>query len=142
MKKLVIYFLALVMLLPICGCGVEESYLPVDFQPVKCACKIKPDKITNLVMYSEGEWLKYFNPAGSSVDFGSKFLISVCAPSTDVRTTVQIVEILNKDQSMYVKYTIEKGEKMTSTMVPHATVAVDRGYAGCDIAFFDVTGMR
>ena len=101
MKKLVIYFLALVMLLPICGCGVEESYLPVDFQPVQCACKIKPDKITNLVMYSEGEWLKYFNPAGSSVDFGSRFLISVCAPSTDVRTTVQIVEILNKESRGY-----------------------------------------
>lgn len=142
MKKLILYIFALFLLLPVGGCGVEESYLPVEFEAVNCESVFKPSRVTPLVMYSMAEWLKYFNPAGVSVDFDSRFLVSVCCPATDVKTYVKIIEVLNKEQSLYVKYTIEKEDKMTSAMLPHATVAIDRGYAGCDIGFFDVTGME
>ena len=141
MKKQILYIFGLLIMLLSGGCGMEENYLPVGFEAVNCTCKLTPEKVTPLVMFSEAEWLQKFNPAGASVDFGKKFLISVCGPSTDVMTCIKIKEILNKEQSLYVKYVIEKGEKISYKMLPHATVAVDRGYMGCDIGFFDITGM-
>lgn len=142
MKKIFGYLIAVLLMLGITACESEDNYMTVPFEEVKCACVLKPDKLTPVVVYDQARFDELFRGAGKSVDFGSQFVISVCGPSTEKRTVIKIVEIQNKEQNLYVKYTIETGEDLSYKMLPHSTVAVDRGYQDCVVAFYDVTGMK
>jgi hypothetical protein len=71
------------------------------------------------------------------------FIIMICAPKRELNKEIRITEVMNKDASMYVKYTVKSVSGSQSTLqdagCPHSTVAVSRAYAGCDVSFFDVT---
>ena len=142
MKKAFGYIVAVIMMLGLVACEAEENYISVPFEEINCACVLKPDKLTPVVVYDKARFEELFRGAGPSVDFGSQFVIAVCGPSTEKRTVIKIVEIQNKEQNLYVKYTIETGEDLSYKILPHSTVAVDRGYKDCVVAFYDVTGMK
>ena len=143
MKRFIINAIAICLCaLGIVQCGMEQRYFDVPFVEVNGTCLVKPGKLTPKVIYDAGEFSRLYTGVTSSVNMGSNFIVAVCAPETSVRTDIKIVKVLNKEQSLYVKYTVEKKEKIQGTMLPHATVAISREYEGCDISFFDVTGME
>lgn len=151
MHKLRYIFLGLAAALALAfvSCEVEGEYLPVEFHVHRaCAMKNPPEKVVNRVMYSEQEFNSYFTytVAGSQdidpVDFGSGFVVAVCAESSSQRRSIEITEVLSKDMVLYVKYRIVDHGKISYKMAPCVVASVSRDYGGYDISFHDVTGME
>ncbi len=130
------------------SCEVEDEYSPVEFHVHKaCAMRNPPDKVTKTVIYTENDFNSKFvytvagKPDIKPVDFGSSFVVAVCAESSNVRRDIEITEVLTKDSVLYVKYKINTYDKISYKMAPCVVASISRDYAGYDVAFYDVTGM-
>lgn len=131
------------------SCEVEDEYSPVEFHVLKaCAMKNQPEKVTKTVIYTETDFNSSFiyTVAGQTdinpVDFGSSFVVAVCAEPSNIRRSIEITEVLTKDSVLYVKYKISSYEKISFKMAPCVVASISREYAGYDVAFYDVTGME
>ena len=125
------------------SCALEVQYDQVPFEEIHGTCNLNPTKVTPGVIYSKSELDRTYANLSPAVDMSENFIIMICAPKGEEHTEIRIMEVLNKDASMYVKYTMKSagGSQAGSPEAgcPHSTAAVSRAYAGCDVAFYDVT---
>ena len=144
MRKIIFgTIITLLMAFAATSCALEVQYDQVPFEEIHGTCNLNPTKVTPGVIYSKSELDRTYANLSPAVDMSENFIIMICAPKGGERTEIRIMEVLNKDASMYVKYTMKSagGSQAGSPEAgcPHSTVAVSRAYAGCDVAFYDVT---
>ena len=132
--------MAMLMAVATTSCGIEVQYEQVPFEEIRGTCTLNPSKVTPNVIYSKAEFDKIYTNVSPQVDMASNIVIMVCAPKSAQGTQIKITEVLNKEASMYVKYTVNSVDGSQEAGCPHATVAVSRAYAGYDISFFEVSG--
>lgn len=89
------------------------------------------------VITSWEEFEKYFGMAAvmgkngqpTEIDFNKDFVISISLAPTDIDTRLSIVSLTKAASSHIVmKYTIERGEKMSYAMQPLVLLIVDKKY--------------
>ena len=135
--------MTLLMAFTATSCALEVQYDQVPFEEIHGNCNLNPSKVTPGVIYSKSELDRTYTNMSPAVDMSENFIIMICAPKNGQNTEIRITEVLNKDASMYVKYTMKSvgGSQSGSQEAgcPHSTVAVSRAYAGYDVAFYDVT---
>ena len=144
MRKIIFgAIMALLMAFAASSCALEVQYDQVPFEEIYGTCNLNPSKVTQGVIYSKSELDRTYIDLTPAVDMSENFIIMICAPKGEEHTEIRIMEVLNKDASMYVKYTMKSagGSQAGSPEAgcPHSTAAVSRAYAGCDVAFYDVT---
>ena len=88
------------------SCGIEVQYEQVPFEEIRGTCTLNPSKVTPNVIYSRAEFDKIYTNVSPQVDMASNMIIMVCAPKSAQGTQIKITEVLNKEESMYVKYTV------------------------------------
>ena len=144
MRKIIFgTIMTLLMALAATSCALEVQYDQVPFEEIHGTCTLNPSKVTPGVIYSKSELDRTYTNLSPAVDMSENFIIMICAPKGEQSKEVRIIEVMSKDASMCVKYTISSVSGSQGTPqdagCPHATVAVSRAYAGSDIAFFDVS---
>ena len=144
MRKIIFgTIITLLMAFAATSCALEVQYDQVPFEEIHGTCNLNPTKVTPGVIYSKSELDRTYANLSPAVDMSENFIIMICAPKGEEHTEIRIMEVLNKDASMYVKYTMKSagGSQAGSPEAgcPHSTAAVSRAYAGCDVAFYDVT---
>lgn len=144
MKKIIYRtIMALLMAFSVSSCALEVQYNQVPFEEIYGTCTLNPSKVSPGVIYSKSELDRTYTNLSPAVDMAENFIIMICVPKNGQNTEVRITEVLNKDASMYVKYTIKNlGSSQSGSQeagCPHSTVAVSRDYAGCEVAFYDVS---
>lgn len=145
-KFLVWIYMALAAVL-CTGCEIKVEFESVPFEVNDVYFSLlKNDKVIKNVYYSQSTFEKDFKPAvagGQSmkklVDFDRNFVVTVTGVSSDIRRSIEIVEVLKKDMSLHVKYRIIEGEKTGAIMRPCMVASISRDYSDCDIAFHDIT---
>ena len=141
MRKIILGTITvLLMALLATSCGMEVEYNQVPFEEIHGTCKLNPSKVSPSVIYTRSELDNTYSNVSPVVDMASNFIIMVCAPKGGPYTGVRIKEVMSKDASMYVKYSLENSGVSPDAGCPHAAVAVSSSYAGYDISFFDVSG--
>lgn len=111
--------------------------------------KLADDESARNVYYSESEFNKHFNIAvGSSadlekaVDFSKNFVVTVTGTSGKIRRTINVKDVLLKESTLFVRYTIQEHEEISYSVRPCMVASISRTYMDCDVAFQDVTGME
>ena len=64
----------------------------------------------------------------TEIDFKKQFLIAKILPETDTLTRIDPVSVTEEDNTLHVKYNIQRGEKQSYTMQPFSLLIVDRQY--------------
>lgn len=144
MRKIIFgTIMTLLMALAATSCALEVQYDQVPFEEIHGTCTLNPSKVTPGVIYSKSELDRTYINLSPAVDMSENFIIMICAPKGELNKEIRITEVMNKDASMYVKYTVKSVSGSQGTPqdagCPHSTVAVSRAYAGCDVSFFDVS---
>lgn len=88
------------------SCGMEVEYNQVPFEEIHGTCTINPSKVTPGVIYSRSELDRTYKNLSPEVDMSENFIIMVCAPKGKQNKEIRIIEVMSKDASMCVKYTI------------------------------------
>ena len=135
--------MTLLMALAATSCALEVQYDQVPFEEIHGTCTLNPSKVTPGVIYSKSELDRTYINLSPAVNMSENFIIMICTPKGEQNKEIRITEVMNKDASMYVKYTVKSVSGSQGTPqdagCPHSTVAVSRAYAGFDVSFFDVS---
>ena len=147
MKKFLfgIYMALVALLCTGCEIKVEFETIPFEVNDVYYSL-LKNDKVVKNAYYSQSSFEKDFKPAGAGaasmdklVDFERNFVVTVTGVSSEIRRSIEIVEVLKKDMALHVKYRIIDGEKTGAKMRPCMVASISRNYMDCDIAFHDIS---
>ncbi len=142
MKTYIKYIYILITAFVLNSCAMEEPYNTVSFQEVECTALYDPGRLKQMIITSKGDFDKTFETTGTPIDFSTHFVVAIIHPSTQKETTMKISTVLNKEQSLVVKYVVKYGKEQTKKTLPNAVVAIERGYINCDIAIFDVSDLE
>ena len=142
MKKQIKNIFFSIIVLFLAGCAMEEPYNDVYFTQVECTTLSDPGQLKQMVIASKAEFDRMFKTTGTPVDFSTHFVVAIVHPSTQKETTMKVTKVLNKEQSLVVKYVVKYGKDQTKKSLPNAVIAVENGYFNCDIAIFDVSDLE
>lgn len=132
MKKIMMLLCAVCLLI-----GCTSSQKAVKYQVAKNYFFVNNSPYSGLLkITTEQELGKYFGMAATmgkdgqptEIDFKKQFLIAKILPETDTLTHIDPVSVTEEDNTLHVKYNIQRGEKQSYTMQPFSLLIVDRKY--------------
>ncbi len=132
MKKIMMLLCAVCLLI---GCtSIQKA---VKYQVAKNYFFVNNSPYSGLLkITTEQELGKYFGVAATmrkdgqptEIDFKKQFLIAKILPETDTLTRIDPASVTEEDNTLHVKYNIQRGEKQSYTMQPFSLLIVDRQY--------------
>ena len=150
MRKFLLLIYTVAVSLWCTSCGMELRYGNVPFEVNDIYYSVLDNaKVVENVYYSQSAFAKDFKAAvsgqetlGKLVDFDSHFAVTITDVVGDVMKDIEIVEVLERDYVLYVKFRIKEGKKVDYKVHPCMVASISREYDGYEVAFIDITDWK
>ncbi len=103
---------------------------------------VNPENLTTVKITSQEEFDSLFGVAAvmgsekpTKVDFTKSFVLAVYEPSTDLKTTIKPVSLVENSSELVYTYSIKKGEKQSFTTTPSYVIVVDNQFDNLPVTF-------
>ncbi len=149
MKK-IIMMMAAVLTLSLASCNstskLEANAYQVAYSELNnyfVRNDYNPKRVERQIITSQEQFESVFgagavmgaNGQPTSVNFKTQYVLAVILPETTRLTSVYPVSVLRNGNNLIFNYKIDKGEKLSYTMVPYTGIVLDRDAVATQIQF-------